>query len=102
VIHEIPVDIEVTAQVTFATEGRDALVQYLLTTLSAAGLSTEVIEHKDFTSIEAGPWRVIVRKGVFSMPKYELYYRTTYWECIGIVDSIRLVLATVCSPVTFT
>lgn len=100
--HEIPVDIEVIAQTTYATEGRGALVQYLNTSLSNAGLTPEVIEYKDFTSIEAGPWKVIIRKGVFSLPKYELYYRTTYWECIGVVDSIRLVLAVVCSPVTFT
>ena len=100
--HEIAVDIEVTAHSTFATEGRGALVQYLVTTLSGIGLTPEVTEHKDFTSIGTAPWKVVIRKGVFSLPKYELYYYTAYWECIGTVDSIRLVLATVCSPITFT
>lgn len=66
-------------------------------------LTPEVVEHEDFTSIGVGPsWRVVIRKGVFTIPKYELYYRTRYWECISTVDSIRLVLATVCSPVKFT
>lgn len=100
--HEIPRDMEVTAQVTFASEERDAVVQYLVTTLSSMGFNPEVTEHKEFTSIETGPWRVVIRKGVFSIPKYELYYRTRYWECIGTIDSIRLVLATICSPVKFT
>jgi hypothetical protein len=113
VTHKIPVDIEVTAQVTFATEGKGALVRYLVTTLSDMELTPEVTEHKNFTSIEAGPWKVVlqsspntsgavIRKGVCTIPKYELYYYTEYWECIGVVDSIRLVLAVVCSPVTFT